>query len=59
MDKDLKTWKHPYYGKCKCGNPAAYKKVKHCRKCHSKYCQANYKAVKERKRLWNLMSKYF
>jgi hypothetical protein len=38
---------------CKyCGEPAAYKNVNQCKKCHSLYGKENYKAQKERTERW-------
>ena len=38
---------------CKyCGEPAVYKNVNHCKKCHSIYGKENYKAMKERMGQW-------
>lgn len=38
---------------CKyCGEPAVYKNVNQCKKCHSLYGKENYKAQKERTEQW-------
>lgn len=28
--------------------PGIYERVRHCRKCHSEYCKANYERMKQR-----------
>ena len=35
-----------------CSEPAAYKNVNHCKKCHSIYCKRDYKTKKERMKQW-------